>query len=84
MGNVQFGMVSHMRCTHCKRFGKLSVSGVDEKITGLRSLVRLWCNHCQYRGTGRKRLAWWRHWAAGLWLPWPRGTSLGRGLRLGV
>ena len=84
MGNVQFGMVSHMRCTHCKRFGKLSVSGVDEKITGMRSLVRLWCKHCQYRGAGRKRLAWWRHWAAGLRLPWPRGTSLGRGLRLGV
>jgi|SouAtlMetagenome_1021521.scaffolds.fasta_scaffold43142_1 hypothetical protein len=56
MFNVQSGMVSHMRCTRCKRFGKLSVSGVDEKITGLRSIVRLWCRHCQYRGRGSQEV----------------------------
>jgi hypothetical protein len=49
MENVE-GMVAHMRCVGCKRFGKLRVSGADEKITGLRSLVRLWCKHCQHQG----------------------------------
>ena len=35
MMNVQSGMVSHMRCTGCRCFDKLSVSGADDNITGL-------------------------------------------------